>query len=146
MNIFLNKLYRGGAILLILVGTALLSVNCSQEKATPERHAFVIGLKPDKMEEYKRLHAETWPEILELIEESHIRNYSIHLGEIEEGKYYLFAYFEYDGDNLDMDMEKMAEAEIMQKWWELTDACQIPCPTSDIGEFWMPLEEVFYND
>lgn len=133
-------------LVLLLVGAAFLSMACSRTKPAPERLAFAIGLKPEKIAEYKKLHAETWPEILELIERGNIRNYSIHLGEIERDKYYLFAYFEYVGDNLEEDMEKMADQEVMQQWWELTDACQIPCPTRKEGEFWMGLEEVFYSD
>jgi len=127
-------------IILILLGTLLLSSGCQSDQKVPERYSFVIGLKPEKMAEYKKLHAETWPEILELIEQSNIRNYSIHLGEPEE------AYFEYVGQDLDKDMEAMAEHEVMQKWWKLTDGCQIPCPTREEGEFWMQLEEVFYTN
>lgn len=112
----------------------------------PQRHAMVIGLKPEKMDEYIKLHAETWPEILKLIEQCNIRNYSIHLGELEEGRQYLFGYFEYHGDNLQEDMKVMAENEDMKRWWELTDPCQIPCPTRKDDEFWMMMEEVFYAD
>ena len=36
----------------------------------------------------------------------------------------------------------MARHKVMQKWRELTDACQIPCTTREQGEFWMKLEEV----
>jgi hypothetical protein len=42
---------------------------------------MVIGLKPDRIETYKRLHAETWPEILAKISECNITNYSIFLRE-----------------------------------------------------------------
>ena len=132
--------------LMLLVVTLILAHGCKKEEKVPERHAFVIGLKPEKMAEYKKLHAETWPEILNLIEKSNIRNYSIHLGEPEEGKLYLFAYFEYVGQDMEKDMEAMAGHDVMHKWWELTDACQIPCPTRKEGEFWMELEEVFYTD
>ena len=132
-------------IILVLLGTAILSTACQKKKErAPERHAFVIGLKPEKIAEYKKLHAEAWPEILELLKQSHIQNYSIHLGEPEEGKYYLFGYIEYVGSDLDKDMEAMAEHDVVQEWWELTDACQIPCPTREEGEFWMKLEEVFF--
>ncbi|MCP4310326.1 MAG: L-rhamnose mutarotase [Bacteroidetes bacterium] len=134
------------SIILVLLGTAILTFACQQEEKAPERHAFVIGLKPEKMAEYKKLHAEAWPEILELLGKCHIRNYSIHLGEPEKGKYYLFGYFEYVGSDLDKDIAAMAEHEVVQQWWELTDACQIPCPTREEGEFWMELEEVFYMD
>lgn len=133
-------------MIFILLGTAILSTGCQSEQKVRDRYGFVIGLKPEKMTEYKKLHAEAWPEILELLEQSHIRNYSIHLGELEEGNFYLFAYFEYVGKDLEKEMEAMAEHEVVQRWWELTDACQSPCPTRKEGEFWMKLEEVFYTD
>ena len=100
----------------------------------------------EKMAEYKELHAEAWPEILELLRECNIENYSIHLGEPEQGKFYLFGYFEYTGSDLAKDMEAMGEHKVVQEWWELTDACQIPCPNRKEGEFWMALEEVFYME
>ena len=84
----------GISIIMVLLGTAILSFSCQMEQKVPQRHAFVIGLKPGKMDEYKKLHAEPWPEILELLKQCHIQNYSIHLGEPEEGSLYLFGYFE----------------------------------------------------
>ncbi len=37
----------------------------------------LIGLKPDQIEEYERLHAAVWPEVLAMISACNIRNYSI---------------------------------------------------------------------
>ena len=33
-----------------------------------QRYGMVLGVKPEKLEEYKRLHAAVWPEILRLLE------------------------------------------------------------------------------
>jgi len=107
---------------------------------------MAIGLKPEKIDEYKKLHADAWPGVLKRIEACHIRNYSIYLAEIEEGKHYLFGYFEYCGDDFEADMAKMAADEITQKWWKCTDPCQIPIATRKEGEFWMNMEEVFHTD
>ncbi len=138
---------KSGIILIqFLVCLILLFSACQREESNPERFAMVIGLKPEKMVEYNKLHADTWPEILELIRKVNIRNYSIHLGELEKGKFYLFAYFEYHGDNFQEDMDFMAADSTMQKWWELTDQCQIPSPMRKEGEFWMKMEEVFYTN
>ena len=57
-----------------------------------QRYGQVIRVKPDKMEEYKRLHTNVWPDVLKMIEKSNIRNYSIYC---KDG--YLFSYFEYKG-------------------------------------------------
>ena len=44
-----------------------------------KRFGSVIGVRPEKLEEYKRLHAAVWPDVLKMIGECHIRNYSIYL-------------------------------------------------------------------
>ena len=54
-----------------------------------QRYGMVIGIKPEKIVEYKRLHANTWPGVLAMIRECNIRNYSIYLKEVSPGKHYL---------------------------------------------------------
>ena len=44
-----------------------------------QRMGMVIGLKPEMVTEYKRLHAAVWPEILDMISTCNITNYSIFL-------------------------------------------------------------------
>ena len=39
-----------------------------------QRMGMVIGIKPDKIDEYKRLHAAAWPDVLAQIANSNIRN------------------------------------------------------------------------
>ncbi|WP_409070406.1 L-rhamnose mutarotase [Aliifodinibius sp. S!AR15-10] len=106
---------------------------------------MVIGLKPDKIEQYKQLHANAWPGVLEQLNESNIRNYSIFLQKIE-GRYYLFSYFEYVGDNYQRDMKKMAADSVTQEWWKLTDSYQIPLDSRKQGEWWTTMEEVFHHE
>ena len=48
-----------------------------------QRMAMVIGLKGDKVVQYKQLHANAWPEILDQISKYNIQNYSIFLKEPE---------------------------------------------------------------
>ena len=57
-------------------------------------------LKPEKADEYIRLHAEPWPELLELISSCNIHHYSISI----RGNT-LYTYFEYTGEDYDADME-----------------------------------------
>jgi len=107
---------------------------------------MVIGIRPEKIEEYKALHAAAWPGVLKTIRECNIRNYSIYLKEVENGKFYLFSYFEYAGKDFAADMKKMAADPVTQKWWKATDPCQIPVPARADGEFWSRMEEVFHTD
>ena len=120
----------------------LMPTGCAQQKV--KRYGDVLGIKPEKIEEYKRLHADVWPDILKKIKERNIRNYSIYLGELEKGKYYLFSYFEYVGDDFEADMAKMAAYPVTQKWWSVCKPCQIPIPTRKEDEWWANMEEVFH--
>ncbi|MHC4751472.1 MAG: L-rhamnose mutarotase [Planctomycetota bacterium] len=111
-----------------------------------KRYGNVIGVRPEKIEEYKQLHADVWPGVLKMIKQCNIRNYSIYLGELEKGKYYLYSYFEYTGDDFEADMSKMAADPTTQKWWELCEPCQVPVPIRKEGEWWANMEEVFHYD
>jgi len=109
------------------------------------RFGNVIGLRPEKKDDYVKLHAETWPGVLEQIRKSNIRNYSIYLAELE-GKLYLFSYFEYVGDDFEADMAKMAEDPVTQRWWKETDPCQFRLPGTPDGQQWLNIPEVFHTD
>ena len=116
----------------------------SAEQADPiqtKRYGWVIKIKEEKLDEYKALHAEPWPGVMEQIRKSNIRNYSIYLKDD-----YLFGYFEYVGDNFDGDMAKMAEDSLTLEWWKRTDPCQEPLATRAQGEWWAQMEEIFHLD
>jgi L-rhamnose mutarotase len=79
-----------------------------------KRFGQLIGVKADRLEEYKKYHAAVWPEILDMIRQCNIHNYSIFY---KDGM--LFAYFEYTGDDFDADMAKMAADPKTQEWWDV---------------------------
>lgn len=106
-----------------------------------KRYGMVIQVRPEKLSEYKELHADPWPGVLDMIRECNIQNYSIYY---RDG--YLFSYFEYIGDDFQADMAKMAADPTTQEWWKLTDPCQEPLPTCKENEWWASMEEVFHMD
>jgi L-rhamnose mutarotase len=106
-----------------------------------QRYGSVIKLKPGKLAEYKELHAHVWPEVLKMIRECNIYNYSIYF---KDG--FLFSYFEYNGTDYAADMAKMAADPHTQAWWKLTDPCQEPLETRQSGEWWASMEEFFHTD
>lgn len=108
-----------------------------------QRMGMVIGVKADKIAEYKELHSNVWPSVLDRLSRSHIRNYSIFLNEPEG---LLFGYWEYHGDDFDADAARIAEDPETQKWWTLCAPCQEPLPTRKKAEFWSMMEEVFHLD
>ena len=106
-----------------------------------KRYGMVIDVKPEKIDEYKKLHAAVWPEVLKKITESNIRNYSIYLKDNT-----LFSYFEYIGNDFNADMDKMGADPTTQKWWDVCKPCQQPIETREKGEWWANMEEVFHQD
>jgi L-rhamnose mutarotase len=92
-----------------------------------KRYGSVIKVRPEKLEEYKRLHAAVWPSILRMISECNIENYSIYYRKLDDGIHYLFSHFEYTGD-----------------WWDVCKPCQEPLETRKDGEWWSEMEEVFF--
>lgn len=104
------------------------------------RFGQVIKVKAEKLDYYMELHANPWPEVIKKIEECHITNYSIfHHGA------YLFAYFEYTGDDFEKDMKKMADDPFTQKWWVETDACQEAVEGANENEMWHTMKEIFHS-
>ncbi len=111
-----------------------------------KRYGMVIGLRPEKVDEYKRLHAAVWPDVLKKIEDCCIRNYSIYLRVLDDGQPYLFSYFEYHGSDFAADMARMAADETTQRWWAECEPCQKPLANRAEGEWWANMEEVFHTE
>ncbi len=105
------------------------------------RFGQVIGVKPEHYEEYVEAHAGVWPEVLDMISQCNIKNYTIfhHNGQ-------LFAYFEYHGEDFEADMQKMADHPKTQEWWDWMMPMQAPLETRAQGEWWTTMLEVFHHD
>ncbi len=105
------------------------------------RFGQALRVKPECIDEYEQLHAQVWPEVLATIHACNMRNYSIFRYDT-----WLFAYFEYVGDDFAADMRKMAADPKTQKWWSYTDPLQEPLPERASGEWWLTIKEVFHTD
>jgi len=111
-----------------------------------KRYGSVIGVREDKIDEYKRLHAAVWPEVLSMIEQCGFSNYTIYLRKLPDGKHYLFSTFEYVGTDFAADSAKMAADPKTQEWWACCEPCQEPLTDRAEGEWWASMEEVFHCD
>lgn len=101
----------------------------------------VIRIRPERIVEYERLHAEPWPGVLDTLRAANVRNYSIfRYDEL------LFAYFEYVGDDYAVDMARIAADPATLEWWKLTDPMQEPLPGRGPAEWWLSIPEVFHAD
>ena len=101
---------------------------------------MVCGIKPDRIEEYKKLHAAVWPEVLEMIKKCNLQNYSIFLKDE-----LLFSYFEYTGEDFERDMRNMGTDPVTQRWWDVCKPCMNPLETRAEGERWAEMEEIFHT-
>ena len=108
-----------------------------------KRMGMVIGVRPDQIADYKRVHAAVWPEILAKISDCNIRNYTIFLREPEN---LMFGYWEYHGTDWAADAAKMAADPRTQDWWDMCKPMQQPLETREPGDWWAMAEEVFHLD
>ncbi|KAK4096572.1 DUF718-domain-containing protein [Parathielavia hyrcaniae] len=111
------------------------------------RFAQIVKLKPDSVDEYKKVHAAVWPEVLKQVRDCNIVDYSIFH---DPETCILFASFKYIGDDYAKDMECMRENPKVREWWRMTDGMQesmvLGAKNSESAEpgWWRPVEEVFY--
>lgn len=111
-----------------------------------KRYAMIIGLRAEKLEEYKTLHVAVWPDVLKRIKACHIQNYSIYLRQLDDGRHYLFSYLEYTGSDFAADMAEMAADPATQRWWDVCKPCHQPLAGRSPDEWWSPMTEVFHLD
>jgi len=106
------------------------------------RHGSVIRVRPEKLEEYRRLHAAVWPGVLQMIRACNIRNHTIYY---HDGL--LFSTFEYVGDDYEADQARMAADPVSQQWWSRTDPCQFGFDDdAPEGARWQELDEIWHQD
>jgi len=105
-----------------------------------KRVGMVIGIKPDQIEAYKRLHA--GPGVRDLLRQAHIHNFSIFLRQLEDGKFYEFAYYEYTGTDYETDMAWLATQPANQEWLSMCDPMQIPL-SGEAG--WTVMDQIYFN-
>jgi len=108
-----------------------------------QRIGWVTRLKPEKADEYIRLHANVWPGVLEMIKQCNIQNYSIFVKTLPNGEKWLFSYLEYTGEDFEADMKKMAAHEETQRWWKVCHPCLEPGDELPEGQVWAPTEQNF---
>ena len=76
-----------------------------------EKHAFKMRLNPGMAGEYKRRHDEIWPELVDLLHEAGVSDYSIFLDEETDT---LFGVLWRRADHTMADLPSTA---LMRKWW-----------------------------
>ena len=101
-----------------------------------QRSAFVLEVRPDKLDEYLEAHRRVWPDMLDALRAAGIRNYTIFRHGNE-----MFGYFE--SDDLDAAGAFMAAQEVNARWQDaMAELLEERVPDGGPA----PLEEVFRLD
>ena len=101
-----------------------------------QKHAFKMTLNPGCKDEYRRRHDEVWPELLELLKQAGVSDYSIHL---DDDTGILFGVLWRTDDHT---MEDLSAHPIMQRWWaHMADIMQTHQDNEPVAK---PLETVFH--
>ncbi|WP_137109911.1 L-rhamnose mutarotase [Rhodobacter sp. SY28-1] len=101
-----------------------------------QRHAFKMRLNKGMEAEYTRRHDEIWPELVDLLHEAGISNYSIHL---DRETMTLFGYLERRSDHT---MDDLPNHPVMTRWWAYMG--DIMATNPDGSPVAIPLTETFY--
>jgi L-rhamnose mutarotase len=77
-----------------------------------EKYAFKMKLHPGMADEYRRRHDEIWPELVALLKNAGISDYSIYLDPDTD---ILFGVMRRPADH---DPAALAAAAVMRRWWD----------------------------
>jgi L-rhamnose mutarotase len=100
-----------------------------------QKYAFRMRLNPGMKDEYKRRHDEIWPELVTLLRDAGVSDYSIHLDEETNA---LFAVLWRRDDHR---MDELPQQPLMQRWWaHMADIMETKPDNEPVA---VPLETVF---
>ena len=101
-----------------------------------EKYAFKMFLNPGKKAEYQERHDEIWPELVMLLKDAGVSDYSIHL---DEESNILFGVL-WRKDNHTMD--SLPDHPVMKRWWaHMADIMRTNSANEPVA---IPLETVFH--
>ena len=101
-----------------------------------EKYAFKMHLNPGCKDEYKKRHDEIWPELVTLLQEAGVSDYSIHLD--EETNILFGVLWRTDSHGMDA----LPSHPVMQKWWaHMADIMETRADNEPVA---VPLTPVFH--
>ena len=106
-----------------------------------KRIAFILKVRKDKLEEYRRHHEAVWPEMLDALRRTGWHNYSLFLR--DDGL--LFGYFE-TPESFQAALDGMAGEEVNARWQALMAPYFEALDGQRPDEGMIELEEVFHLD
>lgn len=106
-----------------------------------KRVGFMLKVRQEKLEEYKRHHEQVWPEMLDALRAAGWHNYSLFVR--DDGL--LFGYFE-TPESLAAAQARMAEQAINTRWQEFMAPYFESPNNARPDEMFLELSEIFHLD
>jgi L-rhamnose mutarotase len=101
-----------------------------------EKYAFKMFLNPGMAAEYRKRHDDIWPELLALLKDAGVSDYSIHL---DEETNILFGVLWRKNDHT---MDALPEHPVMKRWWaHMADVMRTNNANEPVA---IPLKTVFH--
>ncbi|MDQ0456476.1 L-rhamnose mutarotase [Rhizobium paknamense] len=101
-----------------------------------EKYAFKMQLNPGMEAEYRKRHDEIWPELVHLLQEAGVSDYSIHLDRETNTLFGLLT------RRKDHRMAELPHHPLMKRWWN--HMADIMATHPDNSPIAIDLEPVFY--
>jgi L-rhamnose mutarotase len=105
-----------------------------------QRVCFLLKVKEEKTEEYKRMHAHVWPEMKRALHTSGWHNYTLFMK--PDGL--VVGYFE--TEDFEQARERILKEPAYQRWREAMRPYRDTASEASMGNLWNPLEEIFHLD
>lgn len=105
-----------------------------------KRVGFLLKVRPDKIEEYRKHHEAVWPEMLDALRRTGWHNYSLFMR--DDGL--LFGYFEAE-ESFEASLAGMDKEEINTRWQKFMEP-YFESMSGRADENMLELEEVFHLD
>ena len=106
-----------------------------------KRIGFLLKVKEDRIEEYKKHHESVWPEMLDALRRTGWHNYSLFMR--DDGL--LFGYFETPG-RFQAALDDMSKEEVNARWQDLMAPYFENLGDAHADESMLQLEQVFHLD
>jgi L-rhamnose mutarotase len=110
------------------------------EPSNMRRVCFLLQVRPDRLDEYKRIHERVWPEMLDALRQTGWQNYSLFL----RGDGLLVGYLE--TADFEKALARMKSLDVNRRWQEMMAPFFQSTGGRKADEAMAPLDEVFHLD
>ena len=111
--------------------------------AEVKRVGAVVGIRPELIDTYRRLHANPWPEVLMENSRAGRSNYSIFLFPQHN---LLFSYYELRNERSVPGAARPEPNPVLQEWLSLCRPCQVPLGEVKDGRRWADMDLIFHQE